>query len=148
MSSVPAKSASVKKRGLSPVPHEAVSDIDKLRASKFASNSHGTPHATRTLRGPGAGALTCPTISTRSSTDPMPPTGACLTAETCIAKSCPCKDRSRCASSHFIKHCLLGLARDSFLRDDRYAYSTARTVVFHGTVTCHGHYEKFTSWVI
>ena len=109
-----AKSASVKKRGFLPVPHEAASDIDEVRASKFASVSHVTPHAARMRRGPGAGSSTCPTISIRISTDPMPPTGAFLTAETYIAKSCPCKNRSTCESSHVINHCLLELVRAFF----------------------------------
>jgi hypothetical protein len=113
MSSVTAKSSSVKKRGLSPISHEAVSNNNEEHTTKYATVGRDTPHAAGMRREHDAESLIWTPISSTVATKQIPPTVACLTAATCVEKSCPCKNRSGCGRSHVMKTLFLEIARVS-----------------------------------
>jgi hypothetical protein len=143
MVAVPAKSSSVKKRGLSPVPHEAERNNDKAHAGKYTSVGCDTRRSSGMRRDVDAGSSICPNISTSTSTNQMPPTVACLTSATCVEKSCACKNRSACEASHFTKTLSSRNSARFLFRDNRCVYSTARAMVFLGDCYAPRYIRKF-----
>jgi hypothetical protein len=137
MSSVTAKSATVKKRGLPPISHEAASNNNEEHATKYATVGRDYPHAAGMLREHDAGSLIWTPISSTVATKQIPPTVACVTAATCVEKSCPCKTQSGCLRSHVIKTLSPRNSACFTLRVVRYEYSPRAPRSLTDTATRH-----------